>query len=56
MWCVECGRPSSPEARGWRLYHAEDPDEEGEIVLVAYCPACAVREFGDARAGRAETD
>ena len=30
---------ASAEARGWRPYHAEDPDEEGEIVLAAYCRA-----------------
>jgi hypothetical protein len=56
LWCVECDRPSGLEAKGWRLYHAEDPDEEGEVVLAAYCRVCAVREFGELRAERKESD
>jgi Zn finger protein HypA/HybF involved in hydrogenase expression len=46
LWCVECGRPSGPEAKGWRLYRADDEDEVEVTVLTPYCPACAVREFG----------
>ena len=47
LWCVACCRPSGPEARGWRIYLSEDPDDGDEVSLAAYCPACAVREFGD---------
>ena len=58
LWCVECGRPSGPEAKGWRLYRTDDEDEPGgEVtVLAAYCRACAVREFGELRAERKEAD
>ena len=54
LWCQECGRPSSPEAKGWRLYRTDDEDEpEGEVtVLAAYCPACAVRELGESQTER----
>ena len=56
--CVECGRPSGPEARGWRMYRTDDEDEpDGEItVLAAYCRACGTREFGQTRAKRKEVD
>ncbi len=37
--CVECGRRSSAQARGWRSYLTED----GEAVV--FCPECAQREF-----------
>src|SRR5687767_10620260 len=50
--CLECGRPSGPEATFWRLYLVADPDEDQESVLAAYCLACAAREFGEARAER----
>ncbi len=53
---AECGRLSSPEAKGWRLYHAYDPDDESELVLAAYCPACNLREFGESRAERNQAD
>ena len=56
LWCVECGRPSAPEAKGWRLYRVEDPDEEGEEVLAAYCRMCAVTELGEWRARAQEAD
>ena len=55
LWCSECGRPSGPEAKGWRLYRVEDPDEEGEEILAAYCRACAVTAFGP-WAERSEAD
>ena len=56
LWCVECGRPSGPEAKGWRLYRVEDPDEEGEEILAAYCRRCAVTGFGESWAERKEAD
>jgi hypothetical protein len=58
LWCVECGRPSGPEARGWRLYRADDENEpDSEVtVLTAYCRACAIREFGELRARRKEAE
>lgn len=58
LWCAECGRPSGPEARGWRLYRTDDEDDpEDEVtVLTAYCRACVVREFGETRAERKEAD
>jgi len=56
LWCQECGRPSGPEAKGWRLYRVEDPDEEGEEILAAYCRACAVTEFWGYRAEPKEAD
>ena len=45
LWCQECGRPSSPEAKGWRLYRLDVPDEDPEPELAACCSYCAVREF-----------
>jgi hypothetical protein len=56
LWCVGCGRPSSTEAKGWRLYRTTDEVQaQGEVtVLVAYCRACAVREFGDPRRQRTD--
>jgi hypothetical protein len=56
LWCVECDRPSGPEAKGWRLYRVEDPDEEGEEILAADCRGCAVTEFGESWAERKEAD
>ena len=40
---VVCGNPSSPEAKGWRLYLADDPDEDEEQpvlfeAVLALCP------------------
>ena len=33
LWCVECGRPSGPEAKGWRLCRTDDEDEpDGEVT------------------------
>ena len=56
LWCVECGRPSGPEARNWRLYRIEDPDEEGEEILAAYCSRCALRELGELRVKRNDAE
>jgi hypothetical protein len=41
LCCVECGCVCLEGCRGWRAYLA------GEDEVVVYCPACAVREFGD---------
>ena len=56
LWCETCGQPSGPEASGWRLYLVEDPDGEDERELAAYCPGCALREFGASSPGRADAD
>jgi hypothetical protein len=54
LWCAECGRPSGPKAKGWRLYRTDDEDDpEDEVtVLTAYCRACVLREFGETGAER----
>lgn len=47
--CVECGPESEELAAGWRGYLGGDfNDDEDEVLL--YCPECARREFGPARA------
>jgi hypothetical protein len=56
FWCQECGRPSSPEAKGWRLYRTELPEEDDEPTLAAYCVVCAHVEFGDSSRDQAEAD
>ena len=56
LWCHECGKPSSPEAKGWRLYHFVEDDEDDEPTLVAYCRVCAYVEFGSSSWDRAESD
>jgi hypothetical protein len=45
----ECPRLSGEEAKGWRLYRVDDPEEDEEPELAAYCRSCAEREFGPAR-------
>ena len=44
--CVECGRRSDPEARGWQAHLVEADDGESDEVIF-FCPTCAAREFGD---------
>ena len=45
--CQECRLLSDEEARGWRMYRADDPDDPFAAPLIAsYCPDCAEREFG----------
>lgn len=52
--CQECLRDSDDEARGWRTYVADDPDElDAEPIVASYCPDCAEREFGPLRTRRA---
>jgi hypothetical protein len=41
--CVECGQWSELEAVGWRAMWTDDEPP----AVVVFCPACAVREFGD---------
>jgi hypothetical protein len=43
--CAECGREDDPEERGWKACLG-DADDGGDEVL-AFCPQCAEREFGD---------
>jgi hypothetical protein len=38
---------SGEDARGWRLYRVDEPGEDEEPELAAYCADCAEREFGD---------
>lgn len=54
--CEECGRDSSPEARGWRMCHAYDPDDASNELLLAYCGTCWVREFGETKAEPKEAE
>jgi hypothetical protein len=56
LWCQECGRPSSPEAKGWRLLRTDVPEEDDEPALRAYCPVCAYVEFGPSSREHTETD
>jgi hypothetical protein len=56
LWCQECGRPSSPEAKGWRLYRTDVPEEDGERTLAVYCAAYAYIEFGGSRRERTESE
>jgi hypothetical protein len=57
MLCPSPWNRGRPETKGWRLYRADDADEgAAEVtVLAAYCPACAVREFGVQRADGADS-
>jgi hypothetical protein len=44
--CIECGATVAEFTPDWRAYvAAADESSAGEYV-VAYCPACAEREFG----------
>ena len=45
MTCAECGATADENARGWRAYRGDEPDESP--LLVFYCPECAEREFAD---------
>jgi hypothetical protein len=50
--CVECQRRADSKARGWQAYLVEADLDDDEDEIVFYCPACAAREFGDARERR----
>ena len=41
--CQECRREWNDPHERWRLYVV--PDEPADTLI--YCPACAIREFGD---------
>jgi hypothetical protein len=42
--CEECLCVSKDKAQGWLSYIAFDPDDEqGEPLVVFYCPVCAAR-------------
>jgi hypothetical protein len=43
LQCVDCGRVSRENERGWRAYVTDDEDEPAEALV--YCPDCAKREF-----------
>jgi hypothetical protein len=49
LFCQECPRVSGDAARGWRLYRVDDPEEDSEPKLAAYCPTCAAGVFGPVR-------
>lgn len=42
LWCQECCRPSGTEAKGWRLYRTDIPDEDEEhtLALLARMRVC----------------
>jgi hypothetical protein len=42
--CVECGRVSRVNERGWTAYLTTDEDEPAEAVI--YRSECAQKEFG----------
>jgi len=43
--CLECGKSSDREARGWKaLVGGGFEDEPVEVGI--FCPECAAREFG----------
>ena len=44
--CVECGRVSRENERGWTAHLTVDEDEPVEVVVL--CPDCDEREFGGA--------
>jgi hypothetical protein len=56
LWCQECGQPSGPEAKGWRLYRTDVPEEGEEPSLAAYCDVCAYVEFGSSSREPTESD
>jgi hypothetical protein len=46
--CIECGRRSDPDARGWEAHLIMDEGDDSDEVIF-FCPRCAAREFGDPR-------
>jgi hypothetical protein len=42
LTCEECRRPWHDHVERWRMYLTDDEPP----IAVAYCPACAEREFG----------
>ena len=45
LQCVECGRVSGENERGWTAHVTDDEPEE----VVVFCPECDEREFGGRR-------
>ena len=47
--CAECGRESDDRAQGWRASFVSADDELPlqDDDLLAWCPECAEREFGE---------
>jgi hypothetical protein len=43
--CVECGATTAVFERGWRAYLTAA--EERVVEVVAVCPACSERKFGE---------
>ena len=43
--CVECGRVSRENERGWTAHLTDDEPEE----VVVFCRECDEREFGEGR-------
>jgi hypothetical protein len=41
LTCIECDEVARGDATGWRAYLTDERE------LVAYCPECAEREFGE---------
>jgi hypothetical protein len=47
LWCAECGRPSPPDAAGWRACRIEEVELGEPPELAFFCPVCAELEFGE---------
>jgi hypothetical protein len=45
LFCSKCHRWSDDQARGWRIYRADVPEEENRPELVSSCPDCDAREL-----------
>jgi hypothetical protein len=50
--CAECEIEAPPDARGWRGYRVDDPEDGDEPMIGHFCPACSEREFGRLPSGR----
>ena len=49
LQCVECGRISREDERGWRAFLTSD--EDGPAEAVVFCPRCSAKEFEGRYAG-----
>jgi hypothetical protein len=45
LQCVECGRVSQEDERGWRAHLTTDGGRACRALI--YCPECDEREFGE---------
>jgi hypothetical protein len=50
LQCIECGRVSRENERGWTAHLKDDEPEE----VVIFCPECDEREFGARASSEAE--